>query len=266
MNLKFPDLPDFKASWAPLLWTPVVGSQERFMIGVITLFQGAVSVKPILSDRILESLYRKNNRQVKSLIDFSINALNDQAVSSIQELVAPITGLKIGKEYQTFCDGLDDLVEQAIMDQSSLVSPEDYRKFKIPQKNKRIQLVKEFRRNVKDNAIKTHPELCNYIDQQYRIGEYTAKYDFLSDRFICQYGLLREFSLTEDLNTAKQRLLDLTIFPHARTRGLILDCSLVDTSAENAVNSMAKATDVKFIKTSSPEETADVLIEENKAA
>lgn len=134
MNLKFPDLPDFKASWAPLLWTPVVGSQERFMIGVITLFQGAVSVKPILSDRILESLYRKNNRQVKSLIDFSINALNDQAVSSIQELVAPITGLKIGKEYQTFCDGLDDLVEQAIMDQSSLVSPEDYRKFKIPQK------------------------------------------------------------------------------------------------------------------------------------
>ena len=249
MNLKFPDLPDFKASWAPLLWTPVVGSQERFMIGVITLFQGAVSVKPILSDRILESLYRKNNRQVKSLIDFSINALNDQAVSSIQELVAPITGLKIGKEYQTFCDGLDDLVEQA-----------------IPQKNKRIQLVKEFRRNVKDNAIKTHPELCNYFDQQYRIGEYTAKYDFLSDRFICQYGLLREFSLTEDLNTAKQRLLDLTIFPHARTRGLILDCSLVDTSAENAVNSMAKATDVKFIKTSSPEETADVLIEENKAA
>ena len=45
-----------------------------------------------------------------------------------------------------------------------------------------------------------------------------------------------------------------------------MDCSLVDTSAENAVNSMAKATDVKFIKTSSPEETADVLIEENKAA
>ena len=78
--------------------------------------------------------------------------------------------------------------------------------------------------------------------------------------------MLREFSLTEDLNTAKQRLLDLTIFPHARIRGLILDCSLVDTSAENAVNSMAKATDVKFIKTSSPEETADVLIEENKAA
>lgn len=266
MNLKFPDLPDFKASWAPLLWTPVVGSQERFMIGVVTLFEGAVSVKPILSDKILEALYRKNNRNIRSLIDFSITALNEQTVSSIQDLITPISGLKIGKEYQTYCDGIDDLVEQAIMDQSSLISPEDYRKFNAPQKSKKIQLVKEFRRNVKDSAIKTQPELCNFFDQQYKIGEYTAKYDFLSERFICQYGLLREFSLVEDLNSAKQRLLDLTIFPHARSRSLILDCSLVDTSAENAVNSMAKATDVKFIKTSSPEETADVLIEENKAA
>ena len=34
MIIPFPKLPKYAASWSPVLWTPVYGSEEALMVGV----------------------------------------------------------------------------------------------------------------------------------------------------------------------------------------------------------------------------------------
>lgn len=162
-NLNFPELPENQASWAPLLWTPVLGSEERFMIGVVAEYKEKVTVHQILPNKILKVLYPRKNQEARSIIDFVIDVLNKQEVSEIDSLVHPISGISTGRKYRTFCDDLEDLIEQAIMDQSSLISPEEYRRISNIETKNKVQPLQKFRREVKNIVTSKNSNLENFF-------------------------------------------------------------------------------------------------------
>ncbi len=264
-NLNFPELPENQASWAPLLWTPVLGSEERFMIGVVAEYKEKVTVHQILPNKILKVLYPRKNQEARSIIDFVIDVLNKQEVSEIDSLVHPISGISTGRKYRTFCDDLEDLIEQAIMDQSSLISPEEYRRISNIETKNKVQPLQKFRREVKNIVTSKNSNLENFFEKDLFYQNFSIRYDFLSPNFVCQFGILKEESKGDNINSLKQRLFDLNLCEKNKKRCVIADCP-ASISYENAVYSMAKTMDVSFFKANSSQDAADILLEELKAA
>lgn len=123
MKIPFPNLPKYQARWIPVLFTPVTCGEDVLFVGICGEFNNTKFAERILPDETLNRLFPVSP-QAQEFIDFVIGALNKSGDFSADGLI--LSGFKLGRPFDTYCDTKLDLIEQAIKFSSSFVTFEEY--------------------------------------------------------------------------------------------------------------------------------------------
>lgn len=123
MKIPFPSLPKYQARWIPVLFTPVTCGEDVLFVGICGEFNNTKFAERILPDETLNRLFPVSP-QAQEFIDFVIGALNKSGDFSADGLI--LSGFKLGRPFDTYCDTKLDLIEQAIKFSSSFVTFEEY--------------------------------------------------------------------------------------------------------------------------------------------
>ncbi|WP_417150181.1 hypothetical protein, partial [Parasutterella excrementihominis] len=127
MKIPFPSLPKYQARWIPVLFTPVTCGEDVLFVGICGEFSNTKFAERILPDETLKRLFPASP-QAQEFIDFVIDALNKSGDFSADGLI--LSGFKLGRPFDTYCDTKLDLIEQAIKFSSSFVTFEEYLSWK----------------------------------------------------------------------------------------------------------------------------------------
>lgn len=264
MIIPFPKLPKYAASWSPVLWTPVYGSEEALMVGVQGEIQGKRFVERIIPDRVLSVLYRSQKKQATSIIDFVIDSLNKQASETNEELIMPLTGIRLGAQINTFCEDRLGLIEQAIKSQSSLTTFEEYENLFATSFSKNGTR-KAFVGDIKDLVVSERADLEENFNVKKNVSGFDVDYSFYSKNLISQMGVLREERIKNDTDILRRYVLDLMDARENMSSSLLLiQESFYDNQTRarslDAFNALAKRRKIRFESVKSPEEGKEVIL------
>ena len=264
MIIPFPQLPKYEASWSPVLWTPVYGSEEALMVGVQGEIQGERFVERIIPDRVLSVLCRSQKKQAASIIDFVIDSLNKQASKTDEELIMPLTGVRLGAQINTFCDDRLSLIEQAIMSQSGLTTFEEYENSLASSSSKNGSR-KAFVGGIKELVISERADLEENFNVKKNVSGFDVVYSFYSKKLISQMGVLREDRIKNDTDILRRYVLDLMDARENMSNSLLLiQESFYDNNTRarslDAFNTLARRRNIRFESVTNPEEGKEVIL------
>ncbi|GEM_PF-5480179 len=121
---KFPALPEFSARFQPIYFEPIVGSGERFTIGILAQTEnGEGNVLQTISDKTMQCMYGNMAQQIMGLVALVLESAKAHLKSqSMLELwQPPISGVTRGDIQNTYSNkGIDGVLFQAIAAYSSL--------------------------------------------------------------------------------------------------------------------------------------------------
>lgn len=69
MDIEFPALPAYEAAWAPIVWTPTLGSEEKLLIGLVGKFNNHFFAKRVVPDSTLGILYKSKKKNAIDILD-----------------------------------------------------------------------------------------------------------------------------------------------------------------------------------------------------
>lgn len=264
MIIPFPRLPKYPASWSPVLWTPVYGSEEALMVGIQGEIQGKRFVERIIPDRVLNILYRTQKKQAASIIDFVIDSLDKQASKAGEDLTMPLTGIRLGAQINTFCDDRLSLIEQAIKSQSSLTTFEEYESL-FAASSSRNGTRKAFVGDIRELVISERADLEDNFNVKKNISGFEVDYSFCSKKLISQMGVLRQERIKNDTDILRRYVLDLMDASEIMSNSLLLiQESFYDNNTRakslDAFNTLAKRRNIRFESVKNPEEGKEVIL------
>lgn len=252
MDIEFPALPAYEAAWAPIVWTPTLGSEEKLLIGLVGKFNNHFFAKRVVPDSTLGILYKSKKKNAIDILDTTIRLLNSQKEERIEDVEFPFTGFQLGEVNETFCDDEDDLIDQAIKFSFSLTTPEEYFQWRERENLSRVQSNRRrFISAVKRQVTRARKELRGCFEVQHQFNDYSINYDFFSDRLVSQLGVIRENTASEDTGTLRRLILDLCDAQSFNNHRVLLiqedfSSQKERSKALNAVDSMSMKYDIEM--------------------
>lgn len=267
MNIRFPNLPAYEAIWAPIIWTPTLGSEEKLLIGLVGKFNNHFFAKRIVPDSTLGILYKSKRKNAVDILDTTIRLLNSQKEGRVEDIEFPFTGFRLGEVKETFCDDEDDLIDQAIKFNFSLTTPDEYFQWRERERLSRVQSNRrKFISAVKRQVTCTRQDLQVYFEVRHQFHDYCINYDFFSNRLVSQLGVIREHTALDDTGTLRRLILDLCDAQSINNHRVLLvqeefSSSKERTKALSAVDSMSKKYDIEMKVVKEISEASDFVLE-----
>lgn len=200
------------ATWKPLFWEPVEGTDERLMAGALVDYEGEINAYRILRDDILECVYGKAAGNPKKLLDTALQMIAAAArASSVSEVCSSIMGLHPGETRNTEVTSVTDALRQAALMYSSLANLDKLDDTEAEDAPSQEESNKRFITEVRDIIISRNPILSIYFNKATRFfndGE-QVKFGFLSDRAVIHYGVLHPVRQSSSVKDARARLFEL---------------------------------------------------------
>ena len=152
------------ALWAPVFWTPLSGTDERFMVAIAVQLGESKKVLRIVDNHVLKVFYRSENKRASNIIDYIVDYLNSELklTGSINNLISYSENFTIGKTREIAAPNLTEATLQIIQSHSSIVTKQSY-----------LDMIRA-QETIKDNDwSKTVKNYCRNIFPE--IGEFDKK-------------------------------------------------------------------------------------------
>lgn len=192
-NSDFPELPTFSAQWWPISIEPMLGSGERFTIGIAAKgSDGSVLVKRTLPNKTLKCI--STNEVAERLSDvinlaiFSANHYLDNQIS-LDSWLPPTENIVVGRPRESLAENIENIIWQAINLTSFVSSNLQYEEY-ILHTNEHKRLAFKWKRNIKDAVANRNEKLLKLFDQKVSLtnGGFNKKIGFLYNNYAVNFA------------------------------------------------------------------------------
>jgi len=274
----FPAAPAHPAEWAPVLWEPVMGTEERLMVGVVARCGEQWTAIRVVREDVFTAIYGKKESGAKAMVDMAIDLLRSRLpLQSWYQIRLPITGFHIGTRRDAAGDSVQGIVRQAVAMAASLSRPDIIDEIEAedtPSTSENVN--RQWATKIKDAAANESPSVIRYFNQAikfYEDGE-QIKFGFCNARLAMHFGLLRVSSLSSSIKDARARLWELRLARSLanRSAGLLIgvphdnDVTLSDRQRDSVTRNVAELqreaeqSEVSLLPVTTPEAGARELI------
>lgn len=203
------------AQWRPLFWEPVEGTGERLMAGVVVRLGTEISVRRVIRDDVLDSLYGASSSRPRVLIEEALGMcrriVEAGGEDGIGMLASPVLGLHPGPQRQTDVIGMSDAFRQAVLLYSSLAQTdiadeEDDGTVQPEEVNRR------FATEVRDAVLLRAPGLARFFNRQASLhqGGTSVRFGFLSDTTVMHFSTVSAVRQGASVSYARAKLWELS--------------------------------------------------------
>jgi hypothetical protein len=248
-SLSFPALPVGYYSTAPIYFEPMRGGGERLTVAGIVKNKNESLVKRLISPEIAQALYgTKQGNSFIALIDMALSQLNQQSLADIDlnDVKFPVDGMEVGNVIDTYADNANHALQQiatlhaSLCKLSALSALDDDDNVLLNTDNSLDAWIKQIR----NETLSIYPKFGNCFNKKILIAKGDeAKFDFVNESTVINFGLIIPSSLSKRVNNAKMKLWNLEHLPKEyQTRKLILGTSsndspdMADSVVRNKVN------------------------------
>lgn len=115
LDLKFPELPSYKATSQTVYLSPMSSSEEKFAIGIIIIADPERKIIPTISDRAIQHLFGKSSTSILNMIKWIMETLNVN-LSEKEDLyhwIPPFNGVTISPPRLMFGRDFMDIFNQS---------------------------------------------------------------------------------------------------------------------------------------------------------
>ncbi|ESS73980.1 hypothetical protein MGMO_8c01190 [Methyloglobulus morosus KoM1] len=285
-----PVLPQFTASYRSIYFEPIIGSGERFVIGIMALAEtGESRVLQTLSEKTMRSMYGDKTDQIRGLVSLILESAEShlKAEFPLEQWQPPVSGAFAGMTQKTYSNnGLEGVLFQAITSYASLYKgkivkdglseltdnelPEDEAERNT---DSLIQQVK--------NILQLQPiDYQSHWKKVVRIKENSAiTIDYLGARYNANLSNFDVKDIGNALKVAKAKLFDLDVLREKRQHEVFsseqnyeLLIGLKNDAPNDAkdcfvqIEQLADTKNLRVIKKATPQEMADRILLQEKAA
>lgn len=207
---KMPEMPTYKASWAPLYLEPMMASGERITIAVAALGEdGFAMVRSALRPEKAKAMYADKSDPFIALIKTAIDSLQFHlnTKQTFEGWGRPFSGLELGKQRSALSSDMIGVLRQAVALTASLSALD----FDTPEE-KDIIKNDNWATQFKDSVLLFAPELEKYFRGKFTTGSTSKdlKLFFLSSNVAVNTGkLIPGAGINYNFDINKSRLLDL---------------------------------------------------------
>ena len=115
LNLKFPELPLFKATSQTVYLSPISSSEEKFAIGIIIISDPERKIIPTISDKSIQHLFGKSSKSILNMIKWIMETLNINLSEkeNLHHWIPPFDGVTISPPRLMFGKDIIDIFNQS---------------------------------------------------------------------------------------------------------------------------------------------------------
>lgn len=198
--------------WRPIFWDPVAGTGERLMVGVLVERDGDLRAQRLIRDDVLDCLYGKHARGVRTLIETGIAGLRAMAeATSIQREMPDAFGMYSGPLRHTWAESHSEALRTAALLHSSLANLQKIDEPEETDAPSQEDTNRRFATEVKERVIEQRPDLIPYFGRQAVLIENgdPTRFGFCSARAILHFGALSPVRQSAGVRDARARLWEL---------------------------------------------------------
>lgn len=211
----FPKAPLYQGAWQAIYMEPIVGSGEKITIAIMALGIDKKDTKVIQAIRpeLIECLYGDQSEKMQSMINWVIESAKRQASSKdgLLNWKPPMSGIEISKLHKANDDDIDGIIRQGMRFSASLgtLAQDAERAEAYDEQSKRHS--ERWITSITDELRLINQPLTSFFNKKVFVRSNTVptKYDFLTDTYVSNFGLLVPSRIGGSLNVLKARLLDL---------------------------------------------------------
>jgi hypothetical protein len=200
------------ATWMPLYWEPVAGTDERIMAGVIVDYENSMTAHRILRDDVLEAMYGKASGSPKNLIDTGLRfALKMAEISGLDSVKDAVLGLHPGNIRTTEAKDRSEAVRIAALMFSSLSNLDLIDDIDADDAPTQEETNRRLSTAVRQIVVAERPDLDKYFNRNAKLvdrGE-IVKIGFLSERSAIHYGVLHPMRQPSSVKDARAKIFEL---------------------------------------------------------
>lgn len=212
---RFPRLPNFQATWAPLQMEPIPGSSERITIAIAAIgSDGSQRVVPVIDEESLECFLGSDADGMSRVVSVCQRSLQGYLENNgdLSNWRAPINGVDLGERVQAHAPDMESLLAMATQDSAFLGT---YPASGPVEQPKEVIQPAEGNRwpSLVRNAVKDRkPELDKFFGRKVKVAEKAREttIDYAGERLVANLGRLVPGSrLSNDVRVAKSKLWEL---------------------------------------------------------
>ncbi|MCM7825544.1 MULTISPECIES: hypothetical protein [Enterobacter] len=207
-----PQLPSFRATWAPVYLEPIMGSGEKFTIIIAAYSEnGHFRVCNAIRPHVVKAMYGEKHNQFNSIIEMIMLSLENHLRShkSFDGWISPIMGAELGSVSLAQSSDMTGILRQAVQLTASLssldfFSSEDENDEKYSSEN-------TWASQLKASIINEQPSMGQYFNREFKVDGQArpAKIFYLSPKIAVNTDRLIPTNLATHLDRNKARILDL---------------------------------------------------------
>lgn len=200
--------------WAPVLFTPIIGSPERFAFSIVAVIDGQTHVQRVISRRALRLLYGAKARYINDILEDVEKYIQTLALVTQPQQVdieLPVSGFSVGEFKPAKGTSIEDIIEHGASMSASLVRPhlEDSSEGEIDEE---VIATNRWVTEVKKKAVVFDSGLEPFFNREVPVpGHARIKqtFGFHNGFYVANFGVIRASSLGGSFYHLKPRILEL---------------------------------------------------------
>lgn len=216
MNNKhtFPELPGYKAIWAPIYMEPIVQSGERITIGVAAIGKDKnIRVVQTVAEQKLRCVFGKAGAEaIANMTNLCVTALSlhlSQEVSSksFNSWIPPMAGIYIGKSRNADGSNIDEIINTALKLCSCFAVPK-YSSHLLSVDEESVKQDDQWMRKVRSEVSRSAPQLKHSFRKRLHLIENGRApiYDFLGSHYVANFGRINPKRIAQAVAIARAKL------------------------------------------------------------
>lgn len=228
-----------RAQWAPVLFTPMAGSVERFVIGVVAVSDTSFALEQANALGRLRCLYGSNAEAAIFGAVVALEQLENELASvgtkALAQLQPRISGVEIGSARDAEGANLAAIAANWMLAISSLYRSSDAREIdEAPESaSSSGEGIDKLPRLIMDYVSARNHSLARHFRQdligaQRRRKNHEIMIDFEGSRLVANFGILQPGAVTKSVDHVKRRLWDLKVKRDDKANGfLVIDHEMI---------------------------------------
>lgn len=212
----FPELPRFRATWAPIYLEPIIGSGERITIAIAAIADdGSIHVHPVLKEENVRCFLGSATPRFLNLAGLCIESARRhlETERSLEDWKPPMEGAILGEQMRVYSKNMTGVIRMAVKSSAFLASLPDILDAEYESEPATDDARKKWVGLVREAVVSKAPRLGDRFDKLIDLKKKRSKrIDYLGDRLVAQLGrLIPGRGLGQHIRSAKISLWELDV-------------------------------------------------------
>jgi hypothetical protein len=301
-SAQFPGTQDLiKVKWAPIVLSPIIGSPERFVVGVAAVSEFGFHIEEANALNRLSCLYGNSAEPLCFAINIVIHELNQQlsenGAIALENKITSFSNISVGTTLDGESRSVRDLAFTWMASLSSLYRVNidnensqnviDFTPMKTDKSDNLPVMVHNHVSEIDPNLSKNFSiEIRKMLKRRSATRIASVSIDYDSSKYVANFATLSKSANAQNVDCTKRKLFDLVfkrnqthdLFSHDRKHELVVQAPAIDSltlspiqreriqSALEDLSEQSKIEGVEFISRPNIEQIGERIIETERAA